>query len=1056
MSLRNSLQDTLGTSYTITRELGGGGMSRVFLAHEQELGRDVVVKVLPPEMIAGVSADRFDREIRLAARLQHPHIVPVLTAGQMNGVPYYTMPFVEGSSLRARLTGDGSLPITEAIGVLRDVAKALAYAHERGIVHRDIKPDNVLLTGGSAVVTDFGIAKALSAARTDAPGGTLTQIGTSIGTPAYMSPEQAAADPATDHRTDIYSFGCLAYELLSGRPPFTAKSPQKLLAAQMSETPQPIEALRSDAPPALAQLVMKCLAKEADQRPQNALEIARALETVTSSSGHVAMPMIMTSGRGMFGRALLAYVVAFAIVAVVAKAAIVAIGLPSWVFPGALVVMGLGLPVILFTAYVHRTTRKVFATTPTYTPGGTPSLGQGTMQQLAIKASPHVSWRRAWIGGVGAVAVFVLLVGAYMVLRALGIGPAGSLLAAGALEQNEKILVTDLQSPANDSTLGPVVTDAFRTALGQSQSVMVVQQSTIRDVLRRMEKPADTKVDFALAREIATREGIKAVIDGSLVGVGGRYVIALRLVSAQTGDALATFRETADNQSELLPTVDRLAKEVRAKIGESLKSVQNAQPLEQVTTPSLEALRKYVDGLRIIYDGDFPRGTALLQEAVTLDTGFAMAYRKLAVEYGNRQFIEKAQAYYEQAYAHIDRLSDPERYLLLGSYYSLGRHADAAKAQAAYERLLEIQPDNTAGMNNLSILLINSHQPARAESLLVRAIRVGPVASVHYRNLMRARVEMGQVDSARTATAACAKAYPKNSECGVLLADLQWSIGEFGSLGATLAALEPRMTAPEDRAFYDLNAASFARLQGKLDESARLETDAAELRRQAGVTAAVLQVAVGQAFDQAWFRGDAAGAVRRLDAALATTPLRSVPMSEAPYTAAVSAYAIAGQPDRARGIMAEWDARRRDASSTRDTIFLHRMRGEIAVAAHDYPTAQSELRFTEKQGCAVCDLPMLGRAFDLGGTPDSAIAVYERYVTTKWPDRREADALFIPAVHKRLGELYEAKGQRDKALSHYRTFLDLWKDADPALQPKVADAKQRVAALTNGPDSVKQ
>jgi len=317
-------------------------------------------------------------------------------------------------------------------------------------------------------------------------------------------------------------------------------------------------------------------------------------------------------------------------------------------------------------------------------------------------------------------------------------------------------------------------------------------------------------------------------------------------------------------------------------------------------------------------------------------------------------------------------------------------------------------------------------------------------------------VAMGQVDSARSATAACAKAYPKNSDCGVLLNDLQWSLGEFGSLGATLAAIEPRMTSPEDRAIYDVLAADVARLHGKLDEANRIETEGAALRRQTGVTSAALQLAVGQALDQAWFRGDAAGAARRLDAALATTPLRSVPMSEAPYNEAVSAYAIAGQPERARAIMAEFDARRRDASSTRDSIFLHRMRGEIAVAAHDYPTAQSELRFTEKQGCAVCDLPMLGRAFDLGGTPDSAIAVYERYVTTKWPDRRVPDALFVPAVHKRLGELYEAKGQRDKALSHYRAFIDLWKDADPELQPKVTDARQRVAALTKGPDSVKQ
>jgi TolB-like protein len=268
----------------------------------------------------------------------------------------------------------------------------------------------------------------------------------------------------------------------------------------------------------------------------------------------------------------------------------VAVGLPGWVFPGALIVMALGLPVILFTAYVHRTTRKIMNATPTYTPNGTPSLAQGTMAQMAIKASPHVSWRRAAIGGTAAVVGFVVLVGVYMLLRAMGIGPAGSLLAAGTLGENEKILVADLPSPANDSTLGPVVTDAFRTALGQSQSVMVVQPTAVRDVLRRMQRPADSHVDFALAREIATREGIKAVIDGSLIGVGGRYVIAMRLVSAQSGDELATFRETADNQSELLPTVDRLAKAVRAKIGESLKNVQGAPPLEQVTTSSLEAL----------------------------------------------------------------------------------------------------------------------------------------------------------------------------------------------------------------------------------------------------------------------------------------------------------------------------------------------------------------------------------------------------------------------------------------------------------------------------------
>src|SRR5499433_1245988 len=180
--LRDDLQSALGTSYTLERELGGGGMSRVFLAEETALGRKVVVKLLSPELLAGVNVDRFRREIQLAARLQQAQIVPVLSAGETNGVPYYTMPFVDGESLRARLARQRQLPVQEVVSILRDVTRALAYAHEHGVVHRDIKPDNVLLSGGTAVVTDFGIAKALAAAKSHRLGATLTQAGTSLGT----------------------------------------------------------------------------------------------------------------------------------------------------------------------------------------------------------------------------------------------------------------------------------------------------------------------------------------------------------------------------------------------------------------------------------------------------------------------------------------------------------------------------------------------------------------------------------------------------------------------------------------------------------------------------------------------------------------------------------------------------------------------------------------------------------------------------------------------------------------------------------------------------------
>src|SRR5437867_499903 len=280
MDLRQQLQQTLGTTYVLDRELGGGGMSRVFIANEQRLNRKVVIKVLSPELAAGVSGERFEREIQLAASLQQANIVPILAAGETQGLPFYTMPFVEGESVRARLGKEGPLPISTVVGVLRDVAKALAYAHERGVVHRDIKPDNVLLSGGTAVVTDFGIAKAISAARTDKDGSTLTQLGTSIGTPAYMSPEQAAGDPSVDHRADIYSLGCTAYELLTGQPPFHGRTPARMLAAHMTETPPPISQLRPDTPAALEQLVMWCLAKEPAERPQSGQEIVQALESI--------------------------------------------------------------------------------------------------------------------------------------------------------------------------------------------------------------------------------------------------------------------------------------------------------------------------------------------------------------------------------------------------------------------------------------------------------------------------------------------------------------------------------------------------------------------------------------------------------------------------------------------------------------------------------------------------------------------------------------------------------------------------------------------------------
>ena len=1051
--LRDQLQRTLGSAYTLEHELGGGGMSRVFVAEDTSLRRKVVVKVLPPELVAGVNVERFNREILVAAKLQHPHIVPVLAAGEMDGLPYYTMPFVEGESLRVRLARTNALSITDAVGVLRDVAKALAYAHERGIVHRDIKPDNVLVTGGSATVTDFGIAKAISASRTAAPGSTLTQVGTSIGTPAYMSPEQAAGDPDTDHRADIYSFGCVAYELLAGRPPFVESSPRKLLAAQMGERPKPIAELRPDTPANLADLTMRCLEKDADQRPQRASDLVRVLETVTSTGGGTqpAMPAVLLGGRGMLRKALLLYAGAFVAVAILAKAAIVGIGLPDWVFPGALIVMALGLPVVLFTGYVQRVARRAVTATPTFTPGGTPFMAQGTMATLALKASPHVSWYRTAMGGVYAGGAFVALIGVWMLLRALGIGPAGSLMAAGVMGKNEKILVADFTSPATDTSLGGVVTEALRTDLAQSRAFSLVPASLQREALRRMQRDPGTHLDASLAREIATREGVKAIVEGEVLALGGGFVISAKLLATQSGDELAAFRETADSPKEIIAAIDKLSRRLREKIGESLRAIHATPALEQVTTGSLEALRKYIAGARAEdFDSDSPRAISLLDEAIRLDTGFAMAYRKLAVVLGNSGLQRARQlALIEHAYTHRDRLTDVERLLVEGYYWKKGPHADNAKAIAAYEQVLEIAPQTRAAVINLGVSYDRERQHAKALEYFRRGASIDSTASQSYLGMTESQMAMGRWALAERALAESQRRFPANRRVYEDHLSLLYGLGQVDS-AAAVATRRYRESGANiaERSRYAITLLSaLAYRAGKLKDGGSLDREATAATVALGDTAALLASALAAATRRSWFLNDREGALRTIDSALARQPIEALPPADRPYPALISALARAGRADRARLVLANFE-KSRVAYTGEDDEYDHAFsRGSVAFAERRYDDAVRDFTAADVGWCEVCALPSLAEAYDAGGHADSAIVVYERFLTRPGIYRVTVDADALAPAHKRLGELYEAKNDPRKAAEHYEQFVSLWKNADPELQPRVAEVRARIAKL---------
>ncbi len=278
------LNAALEGHYRIERELGAGGMATVYLAQDLRHGRHVAVKVFRPEVAGILGGERFLREIEIVAGIEHPHILTLIDSGNADGLLYFVMPYVRGDSLRTRLAQEERLPIADVVRLMRDVADGLAEAHRHGLVHRDIKPDNIMMSGKHAVVMDFGVAKAVSSATGQH---SMTTAGMTLGTPAYMSPEQAAAEPDIDHRTDIYALGVLAYELLTGRPPLTGSSAAQILAAHISTEPDPVSTHRVETPPALQAVVMKCLAKEPKDRWQHTEEVVQHLESIATPSGGV-------------------------------------------------------------------------------------------------------------------------------------------------------------------------------------------------------------------------------------------------------------------------------------------------------------------------------------------------------------------------------------------------------------------------------------------------------------------------------------------------------------------------------------------------------------------------------------------------------------------------------------------------------------------------------------------------------------------------------------------------------------------------------------------------
>jgi len=1034
--LRDRLQSALGSSYLVESELGGGGMSRVFLAEEVRLGRRVVVKVLPPEMAAGVSAERFEREIQLAAKLQHPHIVPLLTAGAKGDLLYYIMPHITGESLRSRIAHERALPVGETVRILRDVCDALAYAHGHGVVHRDVKPDNVLLSGKHALVTDFGVAKAVSMS---SGSGTLTSLGMALGTPAYMAPEQAAGDPNVDHRADLYAIGALGYELLAGRTPFGGLSPQGMLAAQVTVTPDPITQHRDSVPPALAALIMRCLAKHPADRPQTADDLLGQLEAMATPTGATLadQPVISSGTADAIRRAhpvRVATLFALAAVGVLALARLLVrvLGLPDWAFAGAVGLAAAGLPVFLWTGVLER--RRALA---------------GTAGRSTPTGGVHhwFTWRRALLSGAGAFGLLGLGTAAYMAMRLLGIGPVGTLVASGVLAERDRLVLADFENRTRDSTLGPSLTEALRVDLAQSGVIRLLDAAAVGQALGRMGRRPGGMLDLTLAREVAQREGAKAVVHGQIDPLGRGYVVSAELVSAADGSALVALRETAQDDGAIIAAVDRLSHKLRERIGESLRTIRASDPLEQVTTGSLDALRKYSQAVKANDAGDFARAVSGLEEAINLDTTFAMAYRKLAVVLSNTggpaSRIADAAG---QAFRHRDRLTPLERDLAEAFYYYRGAEFDRSKVESAYRAALELDPENYVALNNLALVWNEQRRFAEAESLSVRGIAVSQSPTL-YVNAVMAQVGQGKLREAGRTVAGFTARSPTNPLSFFLRAGLASVRRDFDS-AAIIVKAEAQLP---DLAMQEGATSALASLdlvRGRVAQAELASRRAMEISVRRGLPGSYVSDAVGIGIMELIYRNAPDAARRAVEEALQRYPLASIPAGDRPYLLLAWFYAQAGRPDRAKQLLAQYAATVPEAFRRR-VPFRHGAAAAVALAEGRVQDAIAGYRaWYDEDACATCGLFLLGRAYQRAGKPDSAIAVYERAVTTPGLLRLYDEAFTLGATYRSLGELYEQRGQLDKARDYYGRFLDLWRNADPELQPHVRDVKQRMARLT--------
>ncbi|MGH7624529.1 MAG: tetratricopeptide repeat protein [Gemmatimonadaceae bacterium] len=633
----------------------------------------------------------------------------------------------------------------------------------------------------------------------------------------------------------------------------------------------------------------------------------------------------------------------------------------------------------------------------------------------------------------------------YAGLRALGIGPRRTLSARDALSARRQIILATFENHSADTTLGATLTEAFRVDLSQSPVVRLVSAQTIVDALGRMQKPSQSTLTPELARNVAEREGITAVVQGEIGRAGTGYVLTASVVSPHDGAVLVAVRQTARNDGDLIPALDRLSRALRERIGESIPTIRASPPLEHVTTASLEALRKYTQALHLDAISAYEEEIPLLREATALDTGFAMAWRKLAVRLArvggpNEQVVAAA----TQAYTHRERLPDLERRLATASYFELVDY-QPARALAADRAALDLDPDNNLALSDLAILLERQRRYAAAESLSLRGVQLGQRGSISA-NLIVERALQGRGAAADSAIAELARSSPSAPLPLAMEALRAAARHDYATAMRIVKQLrEEQAASPIWAGRADHMLADFGAIQGQVALSARLFQAAAE--EGGGLTQDRLVAAACAGWLDLRYRHQRSDALARMDTALSRYPLSTLAPMDRPYTVLARFFAEAGHVAEAHRLIDEFE-RTVPAGLRRGDTTFYGATGAIALA--EGRTADAIAAFHawyDSSGCETCGLYEVAVAFERAGQPDSALVYYQRLADTPGMFRVNDDAFTLPLTYLRMGELYDARGDRAKAVDVYTRFVRLWANADPELQPAVRSTRARLEKL---------